>query len=89
MLYRGNFEVLITLMNYERVCLKKAIFDDLVSEKKRFKFKNLDIKQGHLVSTVYHDAATIKRHIDFNNRAISLFEKYTGHIIERYREILL
>ena len=89
LLYRGNYDVLVTMMNYERVCLKKVIFDELQSEKKRFKFKNLDIKQGHLVSTVYHDAETIKRHIDFNLRAIAVFEKYSEHIKARYSEILL
>ena len=27
--YRGNYETLITLLNYERVCLKKVISDEL------------------------------------------------------------
>ena len=29
MLYKGNYDVLITMMNYERVCVKKTIFDEL------------------------------------------------------------
>ena len=29
LLYRGNYDVLVTMMNYERVCLKKVIFDEL------------------------------------------------------------
>lgn len=73
MLFLGNYDVLVTLLNYERVCLRKVIFDELQADKQRFKFKNLDIKQGHLVSTVYHDAATVKRHIDFNTKATELF----------------
>ena len=86
--YRGNYDTLVTLLNYERVCLKKVTFDELNEVKKRFNFKNLDIKQGHLVSTVYHAADTVRRHSDFNMRANGLFEKYANMIIERYRQIL-
>ena len=42
--YRGNYETVVTLLNYERVCLKKVIADELNEVKKRFNFKNLDIK---------------------------------------------
>ena len=28
-IYKGNFEILITMLNYERVCLRKVIFDEL------------------------------------------------------------
>ena len=87
--YRGNYDTLVTLLNYERVCLKKVISDELNLTKKRYNFKNLDIKGGHLVSTVYHDANTIRRHSDFNMRANSLFERYANVIIERYRQILM
>ena len=89
MCYKGNYDTLITLLNYERVCLKKVIADELSEVKKRFNFKNLDIKQGHLVSTVYHDVSTVRRHSDFNMRANALFERYANCIIERYRQILL
>ena len=87
--YRGNYEMLVTLLNYERVCLKKVIADELNQIKKRYRFKNLDIKHGHLVSTVYHDSETVRNHADFNMRANGLFERYTNMIIERYRQILL
>lgn len=86
--YRGNFDTLVTLLNYERVCLKKMIADELDSVKKRYCFKNLDIKHGHLVSTVWHSAETVKRHGDFNIRANGLLEQYANLIIERYRQIL-
>ena len=87
--YKGNYDTLVTLLNYERVCLKKVIADELNEVKKRFHFKNLDIKHGHLVSTVYHDADTVRRHQDFNVRANALFERYANMIIERYRGILM
>ena len=88
MCYRGNYDTLITLLNYERVCLKKVAADELNVAKKRFNFKNLDIKHGHLVSTTYHAADTVRRHSDFNMKANSLFEKYANMIIEKYRAIL-
>ena len=87
--YRGNYDTMVTLLNYERVCLKKVIADELNEVKKRFNFKNLDIKQGHLVSTTYHAADTVRRHSDFNLRANSLFERYSNMIVDRYRQILL
>lgn len=87
--YRGNYDTLMTLLNYERVCLKKVIYDELHEVKKRYQFKNLDIDHGHLVSTVYHDADTIRRHGDFNMRANGLFERYSNLIVDRYRQILL
>ena len=58
----------------ERVYLKKTIFDQLYREKIKYRFKNMDIKQGKLVSTVFHDAETIKRHEEFNIRVQNLFE---------------
>ena len=88
MAYKGNFDAMTTLLNYERVMLKKDASDELTGIKQRFKFKNLDIKNGQLVSTVYHDADTIKRHTDFNVYATNLFEKYCRIIITRYRAIL-
>ena len=86
--YKGNYDTMATTLNYERVCLKKTIFDKLQGCKDRFKFKNLDIKHGSLVSTVYHDAETLRRHVDFNQHATVLFEKYSSLIINRYRSIL-
>ncbi len=45
----------------------------------------MDIKHGKLVSTVFHDADTIKRHEEFNIRVQNLFENYARSIIQRYR----
>ncbi len=66
--YKGNYECLIQILNIERVYLKKTLFDQLYREKQRYRFKNMDIKHGHLVSTVFHDADTVKRHEEFNIR---------------------
>lgn len=41
-----------------------------------------------MVSTVYHDVATVKRHFDFNLMAVQLFDRYAQAILSRYREIL-
>jgi len=48
----------------------------------------MDIKHGKLVSTVFHDADTIKRHEEFNIRVQNLFESYARDLINRYRQIL-
>lgn len=48
----------------------------------------MDIKHGELVSTVFHDADTIKRHEEFNIRVSNLFEQYARDVINRYRAIL-
>lgn len=48
----------------------------------------MDIKHGKLVSTVFHDADTIKRHEEFNIRVQNLFEEYARDLINRYRQIL-
>jgi ankyrin repeat protein len=87
--YRGNYDVLTTMLNYERVCLKKVISDMLTSEMKAFNLKNLDIKHGELVSTTYHSADQIRKHADFNMRVTNLFERYTNMILDRYRSVLL
>jgi hypothetical protein len=48
----------------------------------------MDIKHGHLVSTVFHDADTVKRHEEFNIRIQSLFEQYARDLLMRMRQIL-
>jgi hypothetical protein len=89
MCYRGNYDCLISVLNIERVYLKKTLFDQLYAAKQKYRFKNMDIKQGKLVSTVFHDAETIKRHEEFNIRVQNLFESYSKDLIDRYRRILL
>ena len=86
--YRGNYECLVALLGYERMCLKKVMYDQLQKEKSRYRMKTMDIKQGELVKTVQHDADTIKRHRECDLRLVSLFEQYACDIIARYREIL-
>ena len=73
-LARGNYDCLVALLNIERVYLKKTLFDQLLQEKNRYRFKNMDIKHGHLTSSVFHDADSLKRHEDFNIRVFNLFE---------------
>lgn len=33
MLYKGNYDALVTMMNYERACLRKDVFDELQGQK--------------------------------------------------------
>ena len=73
-LYKGSFECIIALLNIERVYLKKTLYDQLLAEKSRYRFKNMDIKHGKLSSAIFHDANTIKRHEEFNIRVFNLFD---------------
>lgn len=86
--YRGNYECMIALLNLERVYLKKTLYDQLLREKSKYRFKNMDIKHGHLSTQIFHDADSIKRHEEFNIRVFNLFEQYSKDIIDRYRQIL-
>ena len=86
--YRGNYECLVALLGYERMCLKKVMYDQLQKEKIKYRMKTMDIKHGELVKTISHDADTIKRHREFDLRLNSLFEQYADDILKRYRDIL-
>jgi hypothetical protein len=44
--YRGNYECLVSILNIERVYMKKTLFDQLCREKQKYRFKNMDIKNG-------------------------------------------
>ena len=86
--YRGHVDCMTALLNIERVYLKKTLFDQLLREKNRYRFKNMDIKNGHLAISIFHDPDTVKRHEDFNIRVFNLFATYARDIVDRYRQIL-
>lgn len=60
--FRGNYDCLVALLNYERMCLKKVMYDQLCKEKSKYRMKSMDIKLGELDKTIQHDADTIRRH---------------------------
>lgn len=72
--FRGNYECLVMLLNFERMCLKKVMYDQLQREKAHYNMKAMDIKHGELTTTVSHDAGTIKRHKEFDLRLVQLLE---------------
>lgn len=72
MAYRGQWECLISLLNYERICLKKVIYDQLLKEKSKYRIRTSDVKHGELIKTIQHDADTIKRHKEFDLRLNNL-----------------
>ena len=74
MCYRGNIDCLTAVLNLERVYLKKTLFDQLLREKNTYRFKNMDVKHGSLVSSIYKDADLMKRFEDFIIRVLNLFE---------------
>ena len=86
--YKGKVECLTALLCFERMCLKKVMFDQLQKEKAHFRIKTMDVKNGQLVKTVEHAAETVKRHREFDLRLVSLLEQYSCDIVARYREIL-
>ena len=73
-LFKGNYDVAIQLLNIERVYLKKILYDQLLIEKNRYRFKNMDIKHGKLTLSLFHDADSLKRHEEFNIRVFNLFD---------------
>jgi hypothetical protein len=62
MCFRGYYDCLVALLNYERMCLKKVMYDQLCKEKSKYRMKSMDIKLGELDKTIQHDADTIRRH---------------------------
>lgn len=88
MCFRGNYDCTIILLNIERVYLKKTLYDQLIADKNKYRFKNMDIKHGHLSSQIFHDSDSIKRHEEFNIRVFNLFQKYSEDIVDRYRKML-
>ncbi len=72
--YRGNYDCLVALLNYERICLKKVMYDQLGKEKSRYRMKTMDIKHGELDRTIQHDADTIRRHQEFELGLVGLLE---------------
>lgn len=85
MCYKGQDETLAMIINYERECLKKSISDELQAVKSACRLKALDVIHGQLNASTFHDADTVRRHMDFNIRVTSLFEKYANMIVDRYR----
>lgn len=76
MCYKGNYDCVVAMLNIERIFLKKILFDQLLATKNRYRFKNMDIKHGHLATSVFHDAETVKRHEEFNIRVFNLLQTY-------------
>lgn len=86
--YKGGFESIIQLLNFERMNLKKVLYDQLCRERQKYRMKNMNIKDGKLLSTIFHDADTVQRHEEFSIRVVNLLKKYSEALSGRYRQIL-
>ena len=89
MLFRGHFECLVSILSLERTYLKKTLFDQILREKNQSRIKNMDVKHGSLVSSVYQDNDTVNRFENFIIRVQNLFDQYARDIIDKYRQILM
>jgi len=65
--------------------LKKVLFDQLSRERQKYRMKNMNIKDGKLLSTIFHDADTVQRHEEFSIRIFNLLKKYSEALSGRYR----
>jgi hypothetical protein len=74
--YRGSLDCLVALLNYDRMCLKRVLYDELQKAKSQFRMKTMDIKSGILNPTIQHDSDTIKRHQEFEIRLSQLLDHY-------------
>jgi len=77
----------MTILNFTRHQRREDIFNSLNNFKKTYGFKALDIKNGALVSTVWHDDATVGRHEDFNLAIEELLRQTMNEVLNFYRVI--
>ncbi len=74
----------VALLNYERMCLKKVMYDQLCKENPRYRMKTMNAKNGELDRTIQHDADKIRR----AEKRVGLLEQYVFEVFktQRYRE---
>lgn len=83
--YRGKNECLQMLLNFDRMCLKKVLYDELQRAKTQYGIKSVDIKDGQLDPTIQHDSDTIKRHQEFTIKLSLFLTQYVRDLMSRYR----
>ena len=67
---------------------REEIFKSLTNLKKSLGFKNLDVKEGDLVSTVWHDESTVQRFADFSQGVEETCRQTLDELLNFYRVIL-
>lgn len=80
--YRGEYEACEAILQFAHFAAKQRLQQQVQAKKRELKFKNMDIKQGELVSTVFHDEATLKRHSLFNLALEDAFSAYTNQVCQ-------
>lgn len=78
--------MMITL-NYVRHCRREDIFKSLTDLKRDYGFKSLDVKEGQLVTTVWHDKETMNRFQEFSIRVQELCRLTLDEFLNFYRII--
>ena len=74
----------MTILNFVRHQRKDDIFRSLNELKRMYGFKALDVKEGELVSTVWHDEQTVQRFEDFSLSVTELCRQTFDELLNFY-----
>jgi len=86
--YRGKYGCAVILQNYRRYLEMRELYEKLTAKKQQYKFKNLDVDHGKLVTTILHDEDAKERFKKFHEEIKGLLIEYCKKIIEWASNVL-
>eukprot|EP00826_Nyctotherus_ovalis_P035538 TRINITY_DN3059_c0_g3_i1.p1 TRINITY_DN3059_c0_g3~~TRINITY_DN3059_c0_g3_i1.p1 ORF type:complete len:647 (+),score=188.11 TRINITY_DN3059_c0_g3_i1:169-2109(+) len=86
--YRGEYGCAVVLQNYRRYVEMRGLYESLTAKKQQYKFKNLDVDHGKLVTTILHDEDAKERFEKFHEEIQELLKEYCAKILEEASNVL-